>query len=221
MFSSPLGGRRKDSIKDVPVPRRDTSSIEDPIEEFNYLFDRLGCLLDMSKEAFVESLKEPTSEKSSLGFFRRARKKDNETDGKAEGEGSEEMNVASPRSTTPPRRKSAEQSEKPPSTPPPASTSRRSKNRGDATFVPIIEEDECVEVIRRLAELVIIGERVVATQMEREDKLFVERLAYAEVDRHSAFRTSFRHFLHPPEKIMSYGIFIPWVFHPLTGRLWS
>ena len=73
MFTSPLARGRRDA-KGVSVPRRDTSSIEDPVEEFNYLLDRLGCLIETSKEAYEESLKTPTNEKSSLGFFRRTRK---------------------------------------------------------------------------------------------------------------------------------------------------
>lgn len=169
MFSSPLGRGRPGGAKEVPVPRRDTSSIEDPTEEFNYLLDRLGCLMDLSRDSYDDSqaLKDRTSEKTPLNFFRRNRKKDNDIDDdNGEGEINEDAKIPS----TAVRAKSEKGSEKSPSTAPPLAATRPSKSKEDAVFLPIAEEEECVEIIRRLAELVIIGERVVATQMEKEDK---------------------------------------------------
>lgn len=155
MFS-PLG-RRRDGTKEISVPRRDTTTIEDPIEEFNYLLDRLNCLIGISKEDFFE-LKETPSEKASLPFFRRPRKRDSDVEEKGDGESNDDAKNTGPGTSTPI-----------PQTPPPLRPSRTSKN--SAIFIPIAEEEECVEIIRRISELVIIGERVVATQMEKEDKL--------------------------------------------------
>lgn len=169
MFSSPLARSRKDD-KEISVPRRDTSTIDDPVEEFQYLLDRLGCLVEISKDAYEESLKEPTAETSSLGFFRRTRKRDKDNEKNEENIGNNEkpstpqsISLRSMPGTT-------EEIEEEALSTPPAVGSRSSKNDEDATFMPIAEEDECVEIIRRVAELVIIGERVVATKMEKEDK---------------------------------------------------
>lgn len=169
MFSSPLARSRKDG-KEISVPRRDTSTIDDPIEEFQYLLDRLGCLIDISKDAYEESLKEPTTEKSSLGFFRRTRKKDKDNEKDDENTGSNEKPLTPQAVSSRSMPGAKEEIEKEALSTPPTIGSRSSKIKEDAAFLPIAEEDECVEIIRRVAELVIIGERVVATKMEREDK---------------------------------------------------
>lgn len=189
MFSSPLTRVRRanNDTKEIATPYRDTSTIEYPMDEFNYLLDRLDCLMELSRDAYEEPQKEPADEKSSMGFFRRSRKKDKSPAAKTkeentkeeakdtlekDGEAKEDGKLPST-PTRPKRDKDDDEEMKPPSSPPPQLTStrfNRNAKKGDAQFMPIVEEDECVEIIRRVAELVIIGERVVSTQIDKEDK---------------------------------------------------
>jgi len=221
MFSSPLGrGRRggDDSKQHVATSRRDTSTIDDPVEEFHYLLDRLNCLMDLSRKAYEEvhaPLKNDenntTNEKPSFGIFRRKRNKlDNvaassatlsatkddkddsnhssDTHGKSNDNGKDkdcdmEVNKGSSNDTS-----AANASTTPsPSTPsqeasleqgllsPPLKSIRSDDignsrgGEGCAEFISISEEEECIEIIRRVAELVIIAERVTATKIARDE----------------------------------------------------
>lgn len=188
MFSSPLGRGRRGSGADGPkepsMPHRDTSTIEDPVDEFNYLLDRLNCLIELTNDAYEESQKIPTeNERSSMGFFRRKKKKNKdkekgkdeskEDENKEDKEQENEGNIGEDKPPATPERPKVDDAEtKPPSSPPPQLTTARTndKKTGAAMFIPIVEEDECIEIIRRIAELVIIGERVMSTQIEKEDK---------------------------------------------------
>ena len=188
MFSSPLGlGRRGSAAvgpKEPSMPHRDTSTIEDPVEEFNYLLDRLNCLIELTNDAYEESQKIPTENgRSSMGFFRRKKKKGKEKDkekgdskedeGKEDKEHENEGNNEEEKAPATPERPKVDDAEKkPPSSPPPQLTSARTSDtkKGEAMFIPIVEEEECIEIIRRVAELVIIGERVMSTQIDKEDK---------------------------------------------------
>ena len=280
MFSSPLGRSRRASIggnekKEVSTPWRDTKTIEDPVEEFNYLLDRLSCLIEISNEAYQESLKSPDMEDSTrlTGFFRRRNKKgkeekkkvedaskpkddnkekkdegsktndvgesqeeakkdedqanhsdncqvdrtegsnaddgdaserevsdvekditkpaqidagesqkgdavseetknkEEEEDQKAEDKQKQELSAQEPAKAAPatPNRPVTKYE---PHTPPPTSpiAARRANKMGDAYFMNVAEEDECVEILRRIAELVVIGERIVSTQIVNEEK---------------------------------------------------
>lgn len=147
--------------------KEETKSFSSPLQELNHLLDSLDTLIESSMNEYVESIRPPAPE----GKARRSSVLDSLKKFRGSRSSSLGDDPAIATSTPAPTTTSGNATGRPPSAPNSGVSSRSSgsyfnthKNRWeeqDAKFVPMSSERvaDYVETIRRVAELVIIGER--------------------------------------------------------------
>jgi hypothetical protein len=139
------------------LPKKEESAYGTPISELSQRLDRLEGLIQQTKDAYIESIQPPPPLPPSrasmvVNSLKKLRKKDAPDDGITAPEIIISSKSDAP--TTPPR-------------------NFRNKNDPEAKFILMESEreEEMVEIIRRIAELVVIGERAAASEAEHREKL--------------------------------------------------
>ena len=148
-----------------PTGRKEEKSFETPLDELSQRLDRLEALIEQTKTSYIESRQPPLSPtnnstrssivNSTLKTLKKLRKKSSEID---------DEEVSTPSASMPSKTSGTN-----PSTP----RSQSRYKQPEAKFIPMQRRDEAevVEIIRRIAELVVVGERAAAMELERKEKL--------------------------------------------------
>ena len=176
MFRS---GRQRNSKADQGAVNYSTtagSSDSSPLEELSSLLDKLDLLVDTSMGTFLDSIIATTTTNAGNG-----------SSSQNEGRGNGLLKRLNHRFRNKPREEQQQQQQQTDESPTKATTTTtttekkkfnfgagsRSKKQPIARFVPLNPVDtECfVETVRRLSELVVIGERAAANVQEDEAKL--------------------------------------------------
>jgi hypothetical protein len=139
-------------------PKKEASAYETPIDELSQRLDRLEGLIQQTKDFHIESLQPPLAPPPSrasmvVNSLKNLRRKEAPDDGFTEPEIS--VTQKSEPFSTPPRR------------------NFRTKKDPEAKFIlmDLEREEEMVEIIRRIAELVVIGEAAAASEASHREKL--------------------------------------------------
>lgn len=139
-------------------------AFQSPLQELSHLLDHLESQVSTTRQAHVESILNPPekADSSKTGSFRRffrrqeTPKKGDDASTKAspnkEGGGSSEESQNSPSKTT--------------------ELATWASDEPKAKFIDIPDSEAFVESLRRVAELVVVGENYVATQQRKEETAF-------------------------------------------------
>jgi hypothetical protein len=165
---------------------RGTSSASSPLKELSSLLDDLENVVDTSMQAFVDSLVNPSSTDGKASSasrrsgvldslkklrYRNSKKTDADDDMASKSSHSQESVTATGTTTTSSTPSSVVSGT--PKTPRSSSAFNFSSKEANARFVPMSLEETalCVEIIRRISELVVVGESAAATAASEKAKL--------------------------------------------------
>ena len=161
-ISSPQGRNQK--------PSKGAVSYDSPLEELTHRLDRLEQIIETTKNAYIESIQTasnnpPPSRGATLVNSLKRLGRRPHSSSQEDGQQSNLSSNSNVPAGTPVTKSSAMNGR--------SGTPRSLRKDPDARFIPMDyeEEIEAVEIIRRVAELVVVGERAAASAAEHTEKL--------------------------------------------------